>query len=227
VADETTAKAGNSAAESFPEHLLPFSLPADQRAALFSAYAQPPRAYHHIGHVGEVLRHYAMVAQEVGWRRPHEVAWAVLYHDAVYRAGRKDNESESAKLVLAHLDRWPALENVDRARISALIELTAQHGRLRRETFLAAADAARHAEDTLHFLDCDMAILGAPEPQFADYDRAIAEEYRALPRWLYRHKRRQFFRMLLDSERIFLSDLFRDRFESQARKNLARSLAVS
>ncbi len=226
MADEATTTTEHSAAEPFPEHLLPFSLPADQRAALFSAYAEPPRAYHHIGHVGEVLRHYAMVEQALGWRRPHEIAWAVLYHDAVYRPGRKDNETESAKLTLSHLDRWPAVVSADRARIVALIELTAQHGRLRRENIVATADEATNADDTLHFLDCDMAILGAPEPQFADYDRAIAEEYRAVPRWLYRHKRRKFFRMLLDSERIFLSDLFYDRFEALARNNLERSLSA-
>ncbi len=226
MADELTTNAATSAAEPFPEHLLPFSLPADQRAALFSAYAEPPRAYHHIGHVGEVLRHYAMVAQSTGWRHPHEVAWAVLYHDAIYRPGRKDNETESARLALSHLDQWPAAVQLDRARVVALIELTAQHGRLQRENLLAAAGAAADADDTLHFLDCDMAILGAPQPQFADYDRAIAEEYRAVPRWLYRRKRRQFFRMLLDSERIFLSDLFHDGFEAVARDNLERSLAA-
>lgn len=226
MADEVTAAFEIAVAESFAERILPFSLPADQRAALFSAYAQPPRAYHHIGHVGEVLRHYAMVEQGPGWRCPHEIAWAVLYHDAIYRPGRKDNETESAKLALSHLDRWPAAAGVDSARIAMLIELTARHGRLRRGDIVAAADASADADDTLHFLDCDMAILGAPEPQFADYDRAIAEEYRAVPRWLYRHKRRRFFRMLLDSERIFLSDLFRDRFEVAARENLERSIAV-
>jgi predicted metal-dependent HD superfamily phosphohydrolase len=226
VAEEVTAAFEIAAAESFTDRLLPFSLPADQRAALFSAYAQPPRAYHHIGHISEVLRHYAMVAQGPGWRRPHEIAWAVLYHDAIYRPGRKDNETESAKLALSHLDRWPAAAGVDGARIAALIELTARHGRLRRGDIVAAADASADADDTLHFLDCDMAILGAPEPQFADYDRAIAEEYRAVPRWLYRHKRRRFFRMLLDSECIFLSDLFRDRFEAAARENLERGIAA-
>jgi predicted metal-dependent HD superfamily phosphohydrolase len=208
------------------ERLLPLVLPVEQRQALFTAYAHPPRAYHHIGHIVEVLRHFATVAQGPGWRRAHEVAWAVLYHDAIYVAGRKDNEAASARLALAHLDRWPPLDAVDRMRIVELIEFTARHGRLRREDLGAANAGSEHFHDTLHFLDCDMAILAAPEARFEAYDRAIAEEYRAVPRWLYRRKRREFFRMLLDSDRIYLSDFFYDRFEAPARANLRRSLAA-
>ncbi|MCC7247981.1 MAG: hypothetical protein IT473_05085 [Lysobacter sp.] len=227
---------------------MPFAVPAEQRAALIAAYGAPPRAYHHIGHVAEVMRHYAEVAAGPGWRRPREVAWAVLYHDAVYRPGRKDNEAESARLACAHLERWRAdlgvgdvgadieidteTDAVDRDRIVVLIELTARHGALRRETLIEQArgmpgSAPAEIDDTLHFLDCDMAILGAPPSRFDAYDRAIAEEYRAVPRWLYRQKRRQFFRMLLESERIFLSDFFRDRLEADARRNLERTLAAS
>jgi predicted metal-dependent HD superfamily phosphohydrolase len=220
--DPAVATAG---AADFPDRLLPFTLPADQRVALFSAYAEPPRAYHHIGHVGEVLRHFAQVADGPGWHRPHDVAWAVLYHDAIYRAGRKDNEIASARLAMAHLAHWPPSMAVDRERIVALIELTARHGGLRRDSLLAAHRTSDEASDTLHFLDCDMAILAAPEPQFDAYDRAIAEEYRAVPRWLYRRKRKQFFRHLLDSERIYLSDFFHDGFEAAARANLRRTLA--
>lgn len=219
---------------------MPFALPAEQRAALIAAYADPPRAYHHIGHVVEVMRHYAEVDAGPGWRRPREVAWAVLYHDAVYRPGRKDNEAASARLACTHLQRWPsgtAIDRgddhaaIDRDRIVALIELTARHGALRRDALIEQARAtpeiAADIDDTLHFLDCDMAILGASPSGFEAYDRAIAEEYHAVPRWLYRHKRRQFFRMLLDSERIFLSDFFRDRLEAGARRNLERTLAAS
>lgn len=203
---------------------LPFSLPAAQQAALLAAYAEPPRAYHHIGHVGEVLRHYARVANGPGWRRPREVAWAVLYHDAIYRPGRKDNERASAELALAHFEHWPPDAAVDVARVVELIELTARHGGLQRADLIAAHALPADAEDTLHFLDCDMAILGAPPAQFDAYDQAIAEEYRAVPRWLYRRKRRQFFRHLLESERIFLSDFFYATFEDAARANLRRRL---
>ena len=192
------------------------TVPEDQLAALRETYASPPRAYHHFGHVEDVLRHYADVLRDDGWRHPREALFAVLYHDAVYVPGRSDNEAASARLAEDHLRRWPRPDGLDVARIAASILLTARHGALSPEDI--------EDEDTRRFLDCDMAILGAAPEVFAAYDRAIAEEYRSVPRWLYRIKRRQFFRRLLAQPRIFLSDLFRDRYEAQARRNLAAAL---
>ncbi|MGN6150878.1 MAG: HD domain-containing protein [Lysobacteraceae bacterium] len=196
-------------------------MPPAQAEALRAAYATPPRAYHHFGHVIETLAHFRSVAEGPGWQAPETVRLALLYHDAVYVPGRKDNEARSADLARAHLRRWPPLADVDADRVAALILLTARHGGLHRGDFPDSPEG----EDTRRFLDCDMAILGAAPDAFAAYDRAIAEEYRAVPRWLYRRKRRAFFRMLLDAERIFLSDFFRDRFEAQARRNLETMLA--
>ena len=61
-------------AMSEPFALLPFPLPPDQAAAIAQAYATPPRAYHDLHHVGEVLRHYDDVAHGPGWVHPREVA---------------------------------------------------------------------------------------------------------------------------------------------------------
>lgn len=197
------------------------SLPDEQLIALRQAYAFPPRAYHHFGHVEDVLAHYLTVAEGPGWHQPREVGLAVLYHDAIYVPGRSDNEAESARLAIEHVARWWTQAGIDSARVSDLILLTARHGALVTTDF--GDDAA--AEDARRFLDCDMAILGAEPHAFAEYDRAIAEEYRAVPRWLYRIKRRKFFRKLLALERIYLSDFFSDRFEARARSNLQAALA--
>lgn len=197
------------------------SLPAEQLIALRQAYASPPRAYHHFGHVEDVLVHYSAVAEGPGWHQPREVELAVLYHDAIYMPGRSDNEAESARLAVEHIARWMPQTGIDSLRVAELILLTARHGKLRSGDF--ADDAV--ADDTRCFLDCDMAILSAAPEVFAAYDRGIAEEYRAVPRWLYRLNRRRFFKALLASERIYLSDFFRDRFEAQARRNLQIAIA--
>lgn len=199
----------------------PLSLPAEQLIALRHAYASPPRAYHHFGHVEDVLAHYRAVADGPGWGQPREIGLAVLYHDAIYVPGRSDNEAESARLAGEHIARWLPQAGIDSLRVSELILLTARHGTLNAADF---GDTGA-ADDTRRFLDCDMAILGAAPDAFAAYDAAIAEEYRAVPRWLYRIKRRRFFRKLLASERIYLSEFFRDRFEAQARRNLQAALA--
>lgn len=196
-------------------------IPPAQLAALEAAYANPPRAYHHFGHVEEVLRHYQAVADGPGWAQPRETLLAVLYHDAVYEPGRSDNEARSAALARGHIARWLADDGIDADRVAWLIGLTARHGQWAPEDF--AGDA--HADDVRHFLDCDMAILGAEPAAFGAYDRAIAAEYRGrLPAWLYRLKRRQFLKGLLGRERIYLSGFFHARFDTRARDNLRRAI---
>lgn len=194
----------------------PLELPEAQRAALEAAYAVPPRAYHHFGHVQAVLGHWAEVAAGPGWRQPRETYLAVLYHDAVYAPGRRDNEARSAALACEHIARWLPEAGLDAGRVAALIGLTARHGQL------APQDV--DAEAAL-FLDCDMAILGAEPAAFDAYDRAIAAEYRGhVPGWLFRLHRRRFLKGLLARERIFLSGFFHERLDARARANLRRVL---
>jgi predicted metal-dependent HD superfamily phosphohydrolase len=195
------------------------ALPPAQLQALEAAYATPPRAYHGFDHVREVLRHFDAVAAGPGWVQPDEVRLAVLYHDAIYDAGRRDNEARSAAFALAEIARWLPDAPLDRARVAELIELTARHGQLSAHEFGKTAVAI----DTCHFLDCDMAILGAAPEAFDAYDRAIAAEYRGhVPDWLFRINRRRFLKALLARPRIYLSDFFHARLDAQARANLRR-----
>lgn len=199
----------------------PLSLPAEQVAAIEAAYRTPPRAYHNPEHVAEVLRHYRDVVSGPGWSRPVEVWLAVLYHDAIYEAGLRDNEARSARLAMEHIGRWLPGAGVDAVRVAELIELTARHGQHAPEDFGAGADAA----DTRHFLDCDMAILGAEPVVFDAYDRGIAAEYRGhVPDWLFRLNRKRFLKSLLARPRIFLSDFFHERYDAPARANLRRTI---
>ena len=200
---------------------LPLALPPGQLDALRAAYAEPPRAYHDFNHVAEVLRHYATVADGPGWQQPAEVALAVLYHDAVYVAGKGDNEARSARLARDEIARWLSGSGIDAGRVAYLVELTARHGRHAPSDF----DDDPAADDVRNFLDCDMAILGATPDVFDDYDRAIASEYAGvLPGWLFRLNRRRFLRGLLARDRIYLGDFFHLRLEEKARRNLRRAL---
>lgn len=204
-----------------PVDTLPFVLGDAQRAALETAYAMPPRAYHDFHHVGEVLRHYDEVAAGGGWMQPREVALAVLYHDAIYEPGRSGNEARSARFALDQIAQWLPEAGIDAQRVAQLIELTARHGRFEPAEF----DGDPAPEDARLFLDCDMAILGAEPAVFDAYDRGIAAEYRGkLPAWLFRLNRRRFLKGLLARERIFLSDFFHARLDARARANLRRAV---
>ena len=182
-------------------------------AELEAAYQTPPRAYHNIQHVHEVAAHYKNVAASVGWQNPKEVYLAVLYHDAIYQAGRKDNEARSGEMAVAAIARYLDAESIDANKVRQLIELTAKHGHLQTENL---------DTDSRLFVDCDMAILGSEPAQFLAYDKAIAVEYRGkIPGWMFQFYRRKFLKDLLDSPRIYLSDMFHATHEAKARANIA------
>lgn len=183
----------------------PLALPDPLVAELAVAYGEPHRMYHNVTHIAELLRHF----DEVTWRQPAEVYVAIVFHDAIYLPGAKDNEARSAAWA-----RRAGLP-VDGDRVAELILATARHG------------AIDHAggDDAL-FLDCDMAILGAPPAEFDAYDAAIALEYRHVPPAAYAAGRRAFLAQLLAKPRIFLSDFFHLRLDAAARQNLARRLAA-
>jgi predicted metal-dependent HD superfamily phosphohydrolase len=184
-----------------PESLVP---------ALRAAYAKPPRAYHSFEHVLEVLGHFMRVP---AWSDRDAVALAILFHDAVYVAGRSDNEVLSAELAVALLE--PTAFSPLCGRVAQLVRLTARHGSIARDEV---------DQDAALFLDCDMAILGAEPEAFAAYERAIAEEYAFVPNELYRAGRARFLEKLLASPRIYLSSFFFAEREAQARRNLQGAL---
>ncbi len=196
-------------------------IPDAQWTRLREAYARPSRAYHNFGHVEEVLRHVDAVAAGPGWRQPDEVRLAALYHDAIYDPARRDNEARSAQFAREEIGQWMPGGLVDVERVEGLILLTARHGQFEPADF----DADAHPDDVRHFLDCDMAILGASPDAFDAYDRGIASEYRRhVPGWLFRINRRRFLKGLLARERIYLSDFFHERLDARARANLRRAV---
>ncbi len=185
----------------------PLKVPELLAAQLVAAYSEPHRAYHNADHIAELLGWFDRVEDDVRWRAPAEVYTTILFHDAIYDPGKKDNEARSA--AWARASGLP----VDLERVERLILMTATHG---------AHQWADH--DAALFLDSDMAIVGAPAPQFAAYDAAIALEYANVPRDTYRAGRRAFLESLLKKPRIFLTEYFHDKLDAQARENLATAV---
>ena len=192
------------------------SAPIGFWAELFDAHRTPGRHYHTLAHVADVASQYDRVGQDIGWRRPTDVLLAVLFHDAVYRVGAKDNERASAELAAACVQRHLARADVEQTRVSRLIESTAEHSRL------TPADV--DAESAL-FLDCDMAILGAQPEAYQKYARAVRAEWSpVVSAAAYRAGRRDFLQRVLSAPRIFLSAYFHDRLDELARINLRTEL---
>jgi predicted metal-dependent HD superfamily phosphohydrolase len=178
----------------------PLQLPGDVARELAAAYSEPHRAYHNLTHIAELLGWFDRVADDVGWKNPGEVYAAILFHDAIYVPGAKDNEAKSAEWALRAGFGEPVAE---------LIYLTQNH-----------TGVAHAGHDQAHFLDADMAIVGSPPAQFAAYDAAIAREYSHVPPDAFRAGRKAFLEKLLQTPRIFGTEYFHTRLDAQARANL-------
>jgi predicted metal-dependent HD superfamily phosphohydrolase len=78
--------------------------------------------------------------------------------------------------------------------------------------------------DTNLFTDADLSILGSSHERYKLYTQQVRREYRLYPDLLYIPGRRKVLAHFLAMPHIFKTDHFRERFEEQARINLAAEL---
>lgn len=172
-------------------------------------YLEPHRAYHSLEHVFECLRWFQM-SRELA-EHPPEVALALIYHDVVYDPRRVDNEERSAQMFRAHAHA-SGLPDSSIERVAALIEGTATH-------------QARDADAAL-VNDIDLAVLGSSPRAFARYEERIRDEYAHVDELAFRAGREAVLRSFLESTSIYATPFFSKRLETQARRNLSRSLSA-
>ncbi|MDX2098810.1 MAG: hypothetical protein SFW36_13625 [Leptolyngbyaceae cyanobacterium bins.59] len=172
--------------------------------ALMIKYGEPHRKYHSLQHLSECLSLFASVQDLPTY--PFEVEVALWFHDAIYEVERSDNEERSAEWArTAALKSGVVLAVAD--RIHNLIRATKHTG------------IPRKLDEQL-LVDIDLAILGASQPRFAEYEHQIREEYAHVPEGLFRQKRHAILRSFLERERIYNTPHFYAIFEEQARSNL-------
>lgn len=184
------------------------------RRDLVARYGGEDRHYHGLGHIETLLS----LAQEYRTLlADHDaVEAAIWFHDAVYDSKAKDNEAQSAALAREKLDGQ--VERGRLERIAAMIEATATH-------ILPDLTDEAARRDAALFLDMDLSILGASPEAFDAYERGVREEYAWVPEPAWIAGRGAVLRNFLARPAIFHTQEFRDRFETKARENMARSLA--
>jgi predicted metal-dependent HD superfamily phosphohydrolase len=176
---------------------------------LAAFYSEPHRAYHTLAHIRhcldefESVRHLAMSADAL--------EAAIWFHDAIYQPGAKNNEENSSHLAEQFLFEAEAPTEFI-AHVAKLI-LATKH------------TVMPDTQDAKLLVDIDLSILGASEEIFTQYEKGIRFEYKRVPGFLYKRKRAMLLRSLLNRSHIYLTEEFHRRYESQARQNLARSLA--
>ena len=165
------------------------------------------RHYHTLTHLDACLRELD-AARELAMR-PGEVELALWFHDAIYRSWRRDNEQQSAALA-GHMLRAASIETVERVR---QLVLATTHGE---EGF---------AGDTALVVDIDLSILGQSPEIYAQFERAIRREYWWVSRARYVAGRSGVLRRFLGRSAIYQHDRFYEKYEQQARVNLAAAIA--
>lgn len=185
----------------------------DIKAELEALYGASDRHYHGLAHIAALLD--LLLQHRTAFSDPQAVEAAIWFHDAIYDSRAKDNEARSAALAADRLkDRT---EPTRLSRIVAMIEATATHD-------VPAFEDAALASDAALFLDMDLSILGAEPQKFDAYEQAVRLEYGWVADADWRAGRAGVLRKFLARPRIFHSGIFYERFETQARANLERSL---
>ncbi len=198
---------------------------AELGESLLQAWEQPHRAYHHSGHLSQMLsdldRLYAHRAQGA---TPLALVLAAWFHDAVYEGAPGEDERRSEQLVGASLEPLVTaglLTEHELQMVRLLVRATATH-ELPESAELPAGYAVTDIE---FFLDADMAILAADSTRYRRYLRGVRSEYSHFDDEAFRTGRTTFLRSILGRERIFLSKEGLQLWEEPAQANLRAELS--
>lgn len=178
-----------------------------------------PRPYHNLIHLAYMLNMFDIYKRQAQRtedyrnivRKSNSIEMAIFAHDVVYDGESDRNEAASVE----KLKEWEArgwMRCVNVLEISELIMATT------------------HQDENLTgccalIADLDLCILGTSnQATWKAYNQAIREEYAAYADEVFLKGRSKFLSELLKREHIFQTEFFRNRFEVQARRNIAKEL---
>jgi predicted metal-dependent HD superfamily phosphohydrolase len=191
------------------------------KAGLLRLMAGPDRHYHNTGHIATLWRRHGALRRGTGMDAPALqplLAAAIGWHDAIYVAGRQDNEVESAAL-WRQVAAGGGLDDAAVAWVAATITATADH---------LAPRAPCESPDScaLHWvLDLDLTPLGEPREEFERNTARLALEYAGIEPSDWTTRRLGFLRRLAACPLIYHSPAIAAAYEAQARANISRELA--
>lgn len=184
--------------------------PTPLHGVVCSAYRGPGRHYHTLDHIAHVLTVFDGIRHCLA--EPDAAEMALWLHDLVYDTRATDSEAQSA--AQARMLLGPAGIKPDVVSKVADLILATEH----------AAD--QEDPDARYVADTDLAILGAPSPDFERYEQQIRREYMWVPESTYRARRAATLCRFLERPYIYQTPEFRH-LETPARINLAFALSHS
>jgi predicted metal-dependent HD superfamily phosphohydrolase len=173
-------------------------------------YSSSKRVYHNLTHLEKVLFELQKVKHLIkDWNC---LLFAVFYHDIIYNVLKNNNEEKSALLAKERLEQL----NISKDTIDlciAHIEATKTH-------------SIQIHNDTNLFTDADLSILGQESDVYEQYCLDIRKEYSIYPDIVYKPGRKKVIEHFLQMQKIYKTEVFSQKFEMQARINLAKELAA-
>jgi predicted metal-dependent HD superfamily phosphohydrolase len=171
-----------------------------------AAYAQLHRHFHDQRHIDECLADLDGV-RDLDERSRRVLRWAILWHDAAYEPGHRDNEERSARLASTELSRC-GVDKADVAEVARLIRLTEKHN---------PEDGDRIGAV---MVSIDLAILGSEPERYSRYVADVRLEYAHVPEELWKIGRALVLERMMAKGTLFPDEGFRERLEEQARRNM-------
>lgn len=184
----------------------------DETHKLVDKFSEPQRFYHTGQHIVELLQLISNEKNTLSGVDEEILIWAAIFHDIVYDPKRSDNEELSNSLWKSYSkDKGLHTETIE--RVSEIILATKNHTTIPKGDYLIDL-----------FLDMDLAILGAEESRFDEYDLQIAQEYSFYPKKDYDLGRKQILTKFYNEPNLFRTKSFAH-LETRAKRNLERKLS--
>jgi len=178
--------------------------------ALYAAYSERHRFYHTVKHIDAMLGHFDVVKDLA--ERPAELELAIWFHDAIYKVFSKRNELDSA-VWAKEFSLSNGYEEEGAERVYSLIMATLHNG-------------VPQDKDQKLIVDIDLTILGSSPEVYDEFERNVRREYKMVPSFIYRKKRKELLRSFLNKASIYNFDYFKNKYENIARHNINRAIEM-
>ena len=177
-------------------------------AEIEKSYTHKKRYYHTLSHLDNLLTQLTEVKVNIeSWE---SILFTMFYHDIIYNALKSENEEKSAELAQKRMTQI-SVPNYIINNCKTQIIATKKH-------------LAYPESDTNYFTDADLSILGQSLENYTTYSQNVRKEYSVYPDLIYNPGRKKVLEHFIKMERIFKTDYFYLKFESQAKSNLRLEL---
>jgi predicted metal-dependent HD superfamily phosphohydrolase len=171
-------------------------------------YSSKKRHYHTLQHLDNLLSQLTEVKSEIqNWET---TLFTLFYHDIIYNSIKSDNEEKSAGLAEKRMKQI-SVSNYKIELCKKQILATKSH--------IKSIDS-----DTNYFTDADLSILGQNWETYLLYCKNVRKEYSIYPAIVYNPGRKKVLNHFLSMDRIFKTDFFYNKFETQAKLNLQQEI---